>query len=82
MRSNPASVIGPPPFETQESSSQQGVLTIEEVAGILRCSKGHVSNALNGRIPGTPRLTHFSIGRRKLIRREWLEKWMEANKSA
>src|SRR5207249_4347848 len=58
------------------------ILTIDEVAEILRCSKTHVSNALNGKIRGTPRLTHFSIGRRKLIRRTWLEEWIEANKSS
>jgi excisionase family DNA binding protein len=61
---------------------QDSILTIDEVAAILRCSKTHVSNALNGKIPGTPRLTHFSIGRRKLIRKSWLEEWMEANRSS
>jgi len=62
-------------------TAQQYILTLEEAAEILRCSKTHVSNALNGKIPGTPRLPHFSMGRRKLIRREWLEQWMESNKS-
>ena len=56
------------------------VLTIDDVATILRCSKSHVCNVLNGRIPGVPKLTHFAMGRRKLVRREWLEEWMETNK--
>jgi excisionase family DNA binding protein len=56
-------------------------LTIKEVAEILRCSKTHVSNVIGGRVPGTPPLTHLSVGRRKLIRREWLDAWMEANKA-
>lgn len=47
---------------------------------MLRCSKTHVSNMLNGKVLGLPRLTHFALGRRKLVRREWLEQWMEANK--
>jgi hypothetical protein len=58
------------------------ILTLEEVAGILRCSKTHVSNVLNGRVPGVPKLTHLAMGRRKLIRREWLDRWMEENKTA
>jgi excisionase family DNA binding protein len=56
------------------------ILTIEEVAETLRCSKAHVSKALSGKIPGVPRLTHFAVGRRKLVRREWLDEWLEANK--
>jgi len=56
------------------------VLTITDVALILRCSKAHVCNVLNGRVSGLPKLTHFAMGRRKLVRREWLEEWMEANK--
>jgi hypothetical protein len=47
---------------------------------ILRCSKTHVSHVLAGKVPGIPRLTHIAMGRRKLVRREWLEQWMEANR--
>jgi excisionase family DNA binding protein len=57
------------------------ILTIREVAQVLRCSTTHVSNVINGRIEGVPKLTHLAMGRRKLIRRAWLEQWMEANKS-
>jgi hypothetical protein len=56
------------------------VLTIAEVAAILRCSKNHVSNVLNGKVAGLPTLTHFVMGRRKLVRREWLSEWMERHK--
>ena len=56
------------------------VLTLRDVAAILRCSKTHVSNVLNGKVDGVPRLTHVALGRRILIRREWLDEWMEANK--
>ena len=59
---------------------QKPILTIAEVALILRCSKAHVSNLLNGRVAGVPRLTHFCAGRRKLVRREWLDRWMEGGK--
>ena len=59
---------------------QSQILTIQEVAEILRCSKTHVSKALRGQIPGVPRLTHLAVGRRKLVRREWLDEWLEVNK--
>jgi hypothetical protein len=61
----------------QEIMKNDRILTINEVAGILRCSKTHVSNVLAGRVRGIPRLNHLAMGRRKLIRREWLVDWME-----
>jgi hypothetical protein len=64
----------------QEAANPTEILTLREVAQILRCSKTHVSNVLNGKIPGVPKLTQLSMGRRKLIRRTWLDLWMEANK--
>lgn len=63
-----------------QATPPREVLTLREVATILRCSKTHVSNAVNGKVPGLPRLTHVAIGRRILIRKEWLDEWMEANK--
>jgi excisionase family DNA binding protein len=63
-----------------QAAAGNHILTIEEVAETLRCSKAHVSKALSGKIPGVPRLTHFAVGRRKLVRREWLDEWLEANK--
>ncbi len=58
------------------------ILTIREIAQILRCSKAHVTNVLAGKIHGVAKLTHMNLGRRKLVRREWLDSWMEANKTA
>jgi Helix-turn-helix domain len=57
------------------------ILTVKEVADILRCSKAHVHNALVGKIPGVPKLTHLSMGRRKVVRKEWLDQWLETNKT-
>ena len=56
------------------------VLTIRELSKVLSCSKTHISNLLNGKVAGLPPLTHVSVGRRKLVRREWLERWLEVNK--
>ncbi len=58
------------------------ILTIKEVAEILRCSKGHVQNVLVGRVRGVPRLAHLRMGRRKVVRKEWLDQWMEAHKTS
>jgi excisionase family DNA binding protein len=57
------------------------VLTLREVATILRCSKTHVSNLVNGKFEGVPTLTHVRMGRRIMIRSSWLNDWMEANKT-
>ena len=64
----------------QEAINEDRILTINDVATILRCSKTHVSHVLAGKIAGIPRLTHIAMGRMKLVRREWLEQWMETNK--
>lgn len=56
-------------------------LRSEHEQEIVNSSKAHVCNVIHGKIQGLPKLTHFSLGRRKLVRREWLEQWMEANKT-
>ncbi len=61
---------------------QRDVLTLREVAKILRCSKTHVSNVVNGKLEGVPILTHVRMGRRIMIRSTWLNDWMEANKTS
>ncbi len=55
-------------------------LTLKEVAGILRCSRTHALNVIEGRVRGLPKLPHLTFGRRKLVRKEWLDSWMEENK--
>ena len=57
------------------------ILTIKEVADILRCSKTHAQNVIEGKVNGLPKLTHLSLGRRKVVRKDWLDQWMEANKT-
>jgi hypothetical protein len=60
-------------------SGTKPILTLGEVATHLRCSKAHVSNILNGRVAGVATLPHFALGRRKLVRSEWLNEWIERN---
>ena len=52
------------------------ILTIRDVAERLRCSKAHVSKLLLGEVEGVPAITHVAMGRRKVVREEWLEQWM------
>jgi hypothetical protein len=67
--------------QTQCQLDQHGVtslpeiLTMEEAATWLRCSKAHLSHAINGRLAGLPRLPSLPVGRRRMIRRETLMKW-------
>lgn len=63
-----------------EQSIHSSILTIKDVAEILKCSRAHVSKVINGLVPGVGRLTHLAVGRRKLVRREWLDQWVERNK--
>ena len=62
-------------METTAIQRSSGVLTVEEVAAELRCSKAHVYNIIAGKVEGVPPLPVLSLGRRKLVRRETLEDW-------
>jgi hypothetical protein len=55
-----------------------GILTIKEAADILRCSKTHAQNVIEDKVNGLPKLTHLSLDRRKVARKEWLDQRMEA----
>jgi len=52
------------------------ILTIHEVAQILRCSKAHISKIINGEVAGTQQLHSIALGRRKLVRRSTLLQWL------
>ena len=65
------------PDPVRPPSGATEVLTIKESAAILRCSKAHVQNLLAGKVPGALPLPFIPVGRRKLIRRESLMRWLE-----
>lgn len=56
------------------------ILTLNEVAERLRCSKSHAAKLLSGQVRGVPPLTHMQMGRRKVVLHEWLIEWVEARK--
>jgi len=53
------------------------LLTLAEASRVLRCSKAHLSNVLNGKVASLPPLPHLSLGRRTLIRKTVLQQWIE-----
>jgi hypothetical protein len=55
------------------------VLTADEVASELPCSKAHVYNAINGKVTGVSALKVIHMGRRVLVRRSSLEIWKQEN---
>jgi excisionase family DNA binding protein len=55
------------------------LLTLADAAELLHCSKAHVCKAVNGRVRGCAPIPCVSLGRRRLIRRESLRQWLEAN---
>jgi excisionase family DNA binding protein len=61
------------------STQDFDLLTMAEVAALLHCSKAHVCKAVAGRVPNCPPIPAVSLGRRKLVRRQSLLAWIEAN---
>ena len=55
------------------------ILTAQQVADELHCSKAHVYNVINGKVLGVSRLPAIPMGRRRLVRRISLERWKQAN---
>jgi hypothetical protein len=53
------------------------LLTLKESSSFLRCSKAHLSHIVNGKVADLPPLPTVRIGRRVLIRREALLKWLD-----
>jgi hypothetical protein len=58
------------------------ILTVTEIADLLRCSKANVERALEGTLSGVPRMAHLLVGKHKVVRREWLQQWIESNKAS
>ena len=67
-------------FSRMAEEKPDDVLTLKEVAQRLRCSKAQVSLLLRGDVNGLPTLTHFVLGRRKVVLRKWLYAWLESHK--
>jgi hypothetical protein len=58
------------------------ILSINEIAAVLGCSKAHVCKAIGGKVSGVTPLPAISMGRCKLVRRRSLEAWLAQNDPA
>jgi len=61
-----------------ETKNQTPVMTLKQAAAYLQVSKAHLSNVINGKVPGVNPPRTFRVGRRILIKREWVDGWMES----
>jgi excisionase family DNA binding protein len=52
-------------------------LSLSQAAKHLGISKAHLANVIRGRVGCVPALRHAKVGRRILIRRVWLDEWLE-----
>ena len=55
------------------------ILTPQEIAAELRCSKAQVYKLLNGEVEGLTVLPHLALGRKKVVPRSALEQWKQKN---
>lgn len=60
-----------------DANDRTPVMTLQQAAHYLQVSKAHLSNVINGKVPGVRPPRVFRAGRRILIRREWLDRWLE-----
>ena len=54
------------------------VMSLKQAATYLQVSKAHLSNVINGKVPHVAPVRSFRLGRRVLIKREWIDEWLEA----
>ena len=57
--------------------TQASVLTLQQAADYLQVSKAHLSNVIAGKVAGVRPVRSFRLGRRILIKREWIDEWLE-----
>jgi hypothetical protein len=57
------------------------ILTAEEVAEDIRCSKSQAYRVMRGEVKGVTRLPSLSLGRKKVVLRSVLEAWKRNNSS-
>jgi excisionase family DNA binding protein len=54
------------------------IMSLMQAAEYLQVSKAHLSNVINGKVRGVTPIRSVRVGRRILIKREWLDHWLDA----
>lgn len=65
--------------DLDSTANMTEIMTVQEVARALRCSKAHVYNVIAGKVKGISPLRVISLGRRKLVRRATFVTWQSEN---
>jgi len=65
----------------EKQPEHPAVLTLEQAATYLQVSKAHLSNVIGGKVPGVTPVRCFRVGRRVLIKREWIDRWLEGERA-
>lgn len=58
------------------TDSRPEIMDIQAAADYLGVSRSHLSHLLAGKIPGLPAIPHVRAGRRALIRRTMIDRWL------
>ena len=61
-----------------ENTASTPVFTLKQAAAYLQVSKAHLCNVINGKVYGVPPVRSFRLGRRVLLKRQWIDEWLEA----
>ncbi|MFN7545313.1 MAG: hypothetical protein ACK5TN_21250 [Acidobacteriota bacterium] len=61
-----------------DTKNQTPVMTLKQAVAHLRISKAQRSNVINSKLPGVNPSRSFRIGRRILIKQEWVDDWRES----
>jgi len=59
-----------------ESTSSREILDMKTAADYLGVSRSHLSHLLAGKVPGVPPIPYVRAGRRALIRRSSIDRWL------
>lgn len=59
-----------------EALALREIMDIKAAANYLGVSRSHLSHILAGKIPGVPAIPHVRAGRRALIRRAVIDRWI------
>ena len=59
-----------------QSFSYPEIMDIKAAASYLGVSRSHLSHILAGKVPGVPAIPYVRAGRRALIRRAVIDRWL------